>query len=918
MAYQHFYSRVPARMSMYNHVDGYDTFAKSADLSRDFITTELSAVCDYRPSKSESILIFDKKLPTVYCQFFAKKSEELVQSCISYIDKDYTNERIAYMAHSLVMPKDEAKRVISRTDSDIFDTSLFVTDIDQFNLTAVDGVPDAEKKEIFPENYAFNDIRYLTGENGYKPSVLKRFIFALLLAACGKGKPVYVALKSEPLGVSDEALKLMNAVLQVFPFSVRANISYITYVSDYTKFNAFKVKFLSKETFDVPDSKGYIFDITNSLRADGIRDEEYVANATTVEFFYSLINDESMRLSFLAFCNRAAKKDESLNEPTLKSVSALVFLYRQCCGRFKEAEVLPDDVKVYDLFTVYERYCDALTTDDRIAVFGCLSRYYRLRMPIPQNVFTKFCKLYPKEPEEVKNSAMSIMLEFIHVDIMRDKLFAFIKSNYRTESIDNRAVICKDLCGVFYGGFLQSQIHALFAKYFLSEKETARDEIVGKFLLSIRTPAIQDKILSFFATYYKDLTPSQKEKFFETAYEMIPYCDALTVKLINLIDEVIVDDDARTREAFFEKLIELVFVNQRKKEPLLLGQLTDTDGCCKAAIVREVVLNHSEQKVFDDLLSRFASRGVVAYAKETATILGFSDGNKIVDKLAKRMAVVVKDADLFDLIEGERVLKDTRIAAAEDLAKIYFRPMINEKLLEAFDRNRADGVDRIVKYCAANRYVERSRYYPAVVAFSSLGGFLNDGDARGVATAFSELLKLPEESRAAVAEALKKTTRANEGDCTSDEKTLVAHAAMLILSAMLRGSVDCTDIYEQLFTLESNAMGNKPEYLGKKAKAISFDAAFNAIKATIVALTVIRSCDSVDNAVKDALVANEVEGDVPSCAKAMQLAESRVDGGGKRELKNVVAMVEKSDKDLYLALTAKEKKGRKKFLFFGK
>ena len=44
MAFQHFYYRVPARVSMYNKFDGFDTFAHSKELSREFIERELSLV----------------------------------------------------------------------------------------------------------------------------------------------------------------------------------------------------------------------------------------------------------------------------------------------------------------------------------------------------------------------------------------------------------------------------------------------------------------------------------------------------------------------------------------------------------------------------------------------------------------------------------------------------------------------------------------------------------------------------------------------------------------------------------------------------------------------------------------------------------------------------------------------------------
>lgn len=50
MALQHFYSRIPARASMFNKSDSYDTFACSDGLTREFIERELSIIDDYKPT----------------------------------------------------------------------------------------------------------------------------------------------------------------------------------------------------------------------------------------------------------------------------------------------------------------------------------------------------------------------------------------------------------------------------------------------------------------------------------------------------------------------------------------------------------------------------------------------------------------------------------------------------------------------------------------------------------------------------------------------------------------------------------------------------------------------------------------------------------------------------------------------------
>ena len=108
MALQHFYSRIPARASMFNKSDSYDTFACSDGLTREFIGRELSIIDDYKPTAEETTLIRRTQLPPLYAQM-AVKSGELVQSAISFLASDYTGERTSYMVHSLVFSEKEKK-----------------------------------------------------------------------------------------------------------------------------------------------------------------------------------------------------------------------------------------------------------------------------------------------------------------------------------------------------------------------------------------------------------------------------------------------------------------------------------------------------------------------------------------------------------------------------------------------------------------------------------------------------------------------------------------------------------------------------------------------------------------------------------------------------------------------------------------
>ena len=104
MALQHFYSRVPARVSMFNRTDGPDTFACSEGITQEFAQKELGIVCDQKLTQSDNEAIREGRVPPVYCRFLTKTGVA-VQSCISYLPTDYTGERTSYMVHSLIFPR---------------------------------------------------------------------------------------------------------------------------------------------------------------------------------------------------------------------------------------------------------------------------------------------------------------------------------------------------------------------------------------------------------------------------------------------------------------------------------------------------------------------------------------------------------------------------------------------------------------------------------------------------------------------------------------------------------------------------------------------------------------------------------------------------------------------------------------------
>ncbi len=192
MAWQHLYARVPAKISMFNKTDGYDTFACSEGITRDFAEKELVYVCDIKLSADDSDKIHAGKLSPVYSQFMCREGE-LVHSCITYLQSDDSVDRSTYMVHSIVMTPDQHKAFYSNFDNSVINKSYFLHDLDKFNVTSLNSKPDHEYPEVDYKGEVCESPAWITEQ--YNKDIMRRFIYAILNAVCGKLKGVYVLLK---------------------------------------------------------------------------------------------------------------------------------------------------------------------------------------------------------------------------------------------------------------------------------------------------------------------------------------------------------------------------------------------------------------------------------------------------------------------------------------------------------------------------------------------------------------------------------------------------------------------------------------------------------------------------------------------------------------------------------------------------
>lgn len=729
MAKQHFYSRVPARMSMFNKTDSFDTFAYSDGLEDEFIEKELSLIYDNKPSKNDASLIRDGQLPPIFLNLNAK-SGVFAQGCISFLPLDYTGERSSYLAHTIIPSEEEAKALIDNPDNAIMNPDMFKKNLDGFSLTDSEAKPDDKYPDLKYKKIKAESTDILLE---YDSAMMKRLIFAMINLACGKGKTIFISLPAKLSDFSGKALQFINTVLQIFPYSLRRSFSFVTYTDDATRFPAFNIRFIPEHMQEIPAAKGITLHLGFKI-AVGLSDEVVASSAMLVDFFYGLIRNDSMRKEFLLFMDNAVKQVPELQKLNIKTLNELVFLFQQCSGLFNEKNILPNDGRMFDYVCAYEKHRLALSDEYRAVALKCLTRYPQNHQPIPKDVFSRVSKIYPSEPISSKRNVMSVVLDLIHTDVMRDKLFSFIKANYKDEDADIRATICKDLCRVYYGGFLQLQLINFFDENFGTEPEEIKDIILEKLLLTIRTTSIRARIIEFWDRNYGNLTDKQKAQLYNTFYEMLPGCDATATDMLALIDKHIDSESEEFKSSVNKEIYTLVEANQKHKEPKLMSLLFEKSAFGANAVTSEV-FGHSENKIFASYVKKFhevpLDKKIQIFEGVWKCVPDMSE--KVADRFANTLIDSYKECDekekydLFAYVEIDKVVSshlDGNAAEklfAEKVLGTLVHPAIERTLTQAFSvKRKKDGLDFIIDYSKDKQYIKDIPSYESILNYIAL------------------------------------------------------------------------------------------------------------------------------------------------------------------------------------------------------
>lgn len=739
MSYQHLYSRVPARVSLFNKRDGFDTFAHTAGLNREFVLGDLSSVYSGKLELFDPFKIRQGIIPTIYSQILLPQGV-VAQTAITYTPVDFTGERSAYFAHTMILDEAERKEILNNSLADCFNPDVFFTDLSRFNLTAPDAAPNPSGQQ---RKYG---LKLLSNHRAtmlkYNPEMVKGFIYAILCAICQDGREVFFRLPCDDSKASGEALELLNAIMSVLPYGMREKMSFVTLVSHHDHYPGFKVKCLSSDAPEFSPDSGVCFDFAGGRVIGQLNG--YEQNSLLVSFLYSLFEYRKIRDEFLSFVARITDKYESC-ALTIDTVRDIVFLFWQCSGFYVENTVLPTDDAICSLMDIYGRYREGIKVDHRVRVYRPLDRYATTHTAIPDSVYSRLCRLYPTECTEAKAVALDVLLKMIHVDLMRDTLFCFITRYYDSEIASVKAVICANLCRVFYGGFLQSQIIAFFDSHFRAEPVQTQDIILDKLLLSVRTPEIQRQILVFLDRHYNILNSSQKMRVCTTCLEMLPECDTLCELFVSLINRRVCRGGEEMLPTMQAKLTELLSVTLAHGDGRLANIFAQNTGFCEELLFKYVMESGVGIESLVTILAAMPAhkRGdkIMRLYKMTSHL----PAKVYLDFLMRFTAipVVVIPSGLKEMLRLDRLASlslPTEIIAPFRERIIY--PVICYTFADVFKVEYGqDGLNDLIKYADKNPVIKLLPHYKLISDYLEL---VHKCSVEDTEAAFKIALSLPE------------------------------------------------------------------------------------------------------------------------------------------------------------------------------
>jgi len=816
---------------MFNRADGFDTFAASEGIDREFCEKEMSTICGISLNGEDAELIRRNMLTPIYSQFTAK-SGETVQSCLTFLPVDYSGERSAYMVHSLIMRGEDKARLLDVIDGPVFDKTNFVRDLSGFDLLDFDARPISDYPEVDyvrrePDRSEFPEI--VIGD------MRRRFIGAVIALISGKIKALFVVTNKKGEEQSNLMCDLFNATIRILPYHMRDAFTFVTRVSNTTQLSGFKMRGIICELEQIKATKCAVISFERKIM-NGISDDEITQQLQVIDFLIYISENEQIRRDFLNFASSVVGKLPAYGALTFQALSDLVLLFRTGSNYHDEKPIVTNDDKVLELITLYDKCRKALPDEYRIKIMHVLDRYPAEHREIPKKVFSKLTKMYPSEIYGTRRVILGVALELIHTDLMRDKLLSFLAGIIEKEEPDSRAEIIKHLGRVIYGGFLQTQILALFAQCYPNCDGDSKTEILEKSLLIIRTKAVQKQVLQLIDEHYNEFDADQKRKVLDTVFEQLREGDDLARELVNLINTHYDTETEDGKDELRRRTIYEIDREQKKQSHPMLSMLTGIQGFFEITVADHVVHDLSNRKIFPEWVSVLMKGSITERVNNIARIYEFTerDGDEIAYKLVDATKAAFDkspvSATLPQMLDAQSKLSELGGKYPSGVSENIFYPIIRNLVLSIFrDPQRTYTVEQFIAWFGDKKEINEG---PSFAILQNYLRFKRATVTEDIPTMVSCCDQMPEQKSDRLAVA-----RYMTGDISGLALTGRARVAYtLMLKYLQTDKCAMSDVYSEFSVPKTDAPeGGNAKAKDKKAEAVAAEKAENNAVTSIIA-----------------------------------------------------------------------------------
>jgi hypothetical protein len=225
---QHFYTR--ERRGLYKQTAGYDTIAKSPNLSDAFVTKEIHHYCTYSGG--------GETVQTV-AHFPCGK---MLLSQAAFVAEDFTRQRSTFFVHNYILPAKLADSALSDV-AKLLDTKFETTS--KTPLTPLENLPATPARHCTPK--------------------IGQGTIATITEAIEKSKKTYILVPTNVLKNPDFVRGLLGEIFAQLPAFLRHMLGFCTFAREPEKRKGIQLILLEKESYRVGRfDDDFVIDIENS------------------------------------------------------------------------------------------------------------------------------------------------------------------------------------------------------------------------------------------------------------------------------------------------------------------------------------------------------------------------------------------------------------------------------------------------------------------------------------------------------------------------------------------------------------------------------------------------------------------------------------------------------------------------------